>query len=147
MDLDRHAPVLEKGDIEVRATPEATWDTLTDFASWPRWMPGVRDVEVGATVGVGTLFKWKAGPGTIKSQITTWEPPTIVAWKGRSFGIKAVHVWRIEPHGEGSRVLTEEMWFGLLPRLLRKPMSRTVRKALDNGLRALKAEAEQRSHR
>jgi hypothetical protein len=37
-------------------------------------MPGVRSVEISETVGVGTRFKWKAGPAAIKSQVI--EPRT-----------------------------------------------------------------------
>jgi hypothetical protein len=145
MHADREAPVFEKGEAVIEAPPEVVWDTLTDFRSWPSWMPGVRTVEIGETVGVGTRFKWKAGPGTINSQVIEWEPPRAVGWKGHSLGIEALHAWRIDGGGQESRVVTEESWSGLLARLLRGPMQKTVRKALDDGLSALKVEAEQRA--
>src|ERR1700738_2996292 len=132
MDADSQAPVFEKAEKVIEAPPEVVWDTLTDFRSWPRWMPGVRSVEIGETAEVGTRFKWKAGPGAIKSQVIEWEPPSAVAWKGRTLSIDAVHAWRIEGDGQGSRVVTEESWSGLLARLLRGPMRKTVRKALDD---------------
>jgi hypothetical protein len=94
-------------------------------------MPGVRSVEIGETVGVGTRFKWKAGPGAITSQVIEWDPPKAVGWKGRTLGIDAIHAWRIEGDGQESRVVTEESWSGFLARPLRAPTRKTVRKALD----------------
>jgi len=146
MEADHEAPVFERGEIVLAAPPEVVWDTITDFRSWPQWMPGVRSVEIGEPVRVGTRFKWKAGAGAITSEIVESERPARVAWKGRTFGIDAVHVWSIEADSQGSRVVTEESWAGPLPRALRGLMRKTVRKALDDGRAALKAEAERRAH-
>ncbi len=54
---------------------------------------------------------------------------------------------RLAPEGGdgGTRVFTEESWAGPLARLLPTAMRKTVRKALDDGLPALKAEAERRA--
>ena len=61
-------------------------------------------------------------------------------------GIDAVHVWTIEPRGPTTtRVHTEESWTGLLPRVLRKMMHNSLKKSLDEGLPAIKAEAERRA--
>lgn len=145
MDADRTAPVCETGEVLVPTGPDIVWDTLTDLRSWPRWMPGVKRVDVGEPFRVGTTFRWKAGPGTIRSRILESDRPRRVAWKGRTLGIDAVHVWRIEAYGDGSRVVTEESWSGLLARLLRGTMAKAVRKALDEGLPALRDEAERRA--
>ncbi len=145
MEVDHSAPVCESGEIMVGAPPESVWDTLTDLASWPRWMPGVGTMRVDEPLRVGTTFEWRAGPATIRSEIVESDRPHGVAWKGRTLGITAVHVWRMERQGGDTRVFTEESWGGALPRLLRAPMAKTVRKALDDGLPALKAEAERRA--
>lgn len=68
-----------------------------------------------------------------------------VAWRGRTLGITALHIWRIENQRDGTRVFTEESWTGPLARVLRSSMTKTVRKALDDGLPALKREAEDRA--
>ena len=145
MDADHRAPVYETGEIVVSARPETVWDTLTDLRTWPQWMPGVKSMNVDEPVRVGTTFQWKAGPGTIRSEILESERPYSVAWKGRTFGINAVHVWRMALEGETTRVLTEESWSGLLARALQGSMRKTVRKALDDGLPALRREAERRA--
>jgi hypothetical protein len=61
-------------------------------------------------------------------------------------GVVAVHVWKIDPQGESTRVFTEESFSGPVARVLRRTMRNTLRKALDDGLPALKTEAERREH-
>ncbi len=127
MDVDRSAPVCESGEIVIAAPPEMVWDTLTDLKSWPRWMPGVKSMQADGPVQVGTMFRWKAGPGTIRSEIVESDRPRGVAWKGRTLGINAVHAWRMEERGGATRVFTEESWSGLLARVLQGTMKKTVR--------------------
>jgi uncharacterized protein YndB with AHSA1/START domain len=144
MEADRNAPVRESAAIVIDASPETVWDTLTDLASWPRWMPGVKSMHADETPRVGSTFKWKAGPGTIRSEIIESDRPRRVAWKGRTLGVVAVHVWKIDPQGGSTRVFTEESFSGPVARVLRRTMRNTLRKALDEGLPALKNEAERR---
>ncbi len=145
MEADHRAPVHESAEAVVTAPPEVVWDTLTDLGSWPRWMPGVKSVSVEGPLGPGTRFSWKAGPGTIRSKILEWERPVRVGWEGHTLGITALHVWRMEPGDGGTHVFTEESWAGLLPRVLAGLMGKTLRKALDEGLPALRQEAERRA--
>ena len=146
IDAERGAPVYETGDIDVDASPEAVWDTLTDLDSWPRWSPGVTSVVTRGPFAVGTRFEWKAGPGRIRSEVVAADRPHGAAWRGRTFGIAAVHVWTMESRGPAAtRVHSAESWAGPLPRLLPAAMRKMVRRALDEGLAALKAESERRS--
>ena len=132
-------------DIDVNASPEAVWDTLADLDSWPRWLPGVRSMTTHGPFAAGSTFEWRAGPGTIKSEIVTAERPSGAAWKGRTLGIDAVHAWTIERIGPTTRLRTEESWAGLLPRLLRQTLQKSLQKSTDEGLPAIKSEAERRS--
>ncbi len=145
MEADHGAPVCESAEIVIDARPEIVWDTLADLPSWPRWMPGVKSVDLAGPFGVGTRFRWKAGPGTIRSELLESDRPRSLGWRGRTLGVDALHVWRFEEQGDGTRVCTEESWSGLLVRVLPRAMSKTVRKALDDGLPALKSEAERRA--
>ena len=146
LDAQRDAPVYETGAVEVLASPEAVWDTLTDLESWPQWSPGVKAVTTQGPFAVGSRFEWKAGPGRIKSEVVASDRPSRAAWRGRTFGITAVHAWTMEPRGPATtHVHSAESWSGLLPRLLPAAMRKMVRRALDDGLPALKAEAETRS--
>ncbi len=112
MDADHSAPVCESGEIVVSARPEVVWATLTDLSSWPGWMPGVKSMQVDVPVEVGTKFRWKAGPSAIASEVIECDPPRSVGWRGRTLGITAVHVWRMEEQDDNTRVFTEESWNG-----------------------------------
>jgi hypothetical protein len=104
-----------------------------------------RQVGVGGRPGRGgTVFRWKAGPGTIKSTIQRVERPHLIAWTGRTLGIDAIHFWHFEARDGATFVRTEESYEGLVSRLLRRPLQKTLDRALDDGLHDLKAEVERR---
>ena len=48
-----------KTQIEIKATPEAVWSTLTDFSEYSKWNPFIRmikgDVRVGNQIKVGLI--------------------------------------------------------------------------------------------
>jgi hypothetical protein len=87
----------------------------------------------------GSEFRWKAGPGTIVSTLEQVEPPRFVRWRGRTMSIAALHAWRVEPQGAGTAVETEESFSGLLARLFRRPLQKTLDKSLRPGPRAPEA--------
>ena len=144
MDVNRNAPVVAADEIEIAASPGAVWDVLTDLESWPRWNPDVKSMSLDGGLEKGSVFRWRAGPGTITSTIQDVQPPTRIAWTGSTFGIKAKHVYRLEPRGDATHVQTEESYEGLVARLLRGSLQKTLEKGLSDGLRSLKAEAERR---
>ena len=146
MELEQDAPVVASSEADIAAPAEATWDAITDFASWPEWNPDVRFVEIDGPVEPGTQFRWKAVP-TIASRLEEVEAPRRLAWTGKTFGVRAVHVWSFEPRGDSTLARTEESWSGFLPRLLRGQLRRTLQKSLDEGLTRLAAEAERRAAR
>jgi hypothetical protein len=120
------------------------WDVLTAIDRWPSWNPDVKAVSTSGAVTEGTEFRWKSGPGTIISTIRRVESPRLMAWTGKIFGIKANHIWRLEPPDGKTMVRTEESWEGLVTRIFRARMQKTLQNAIDSGLRHLKAEAERR---
>ena len=73
------------------------WDVLTAIDRWPSWNPDVKAVSTSGAVTEGTESRWKSGPGTIISTIRRVESPRLMAWTGKIFGIKANHIWRLEP--------------------------------------------------
>ena len=118
---------------------------LTAIDDWPSWNPDVRSASLEGGLSEGSRFRWKAGPGTITSTLQRIERPRLIAWTGRTFGIKAIHVHRLEPRGEGTVVSSEESWEGLPVRIFRGRMQKTLEEALGPGLDHLKAEAERRA--
>jgi uncharacterized protein YndB with AHSA1/START domain len=144
MDIDPTAPAVARGEVEVAAPRELVWDVLTDIAAWPTWSR-VKSASLTGPLAAGTVFRWKDGAATITSTLRQVEPPHVIAWTGSSFGIKAIHVHRLEDGAGTTVVRSEELWDGLLVRLLRRRMATFLQKAVDSGLQRLKAEAERRA--
>jgi len=143
--INREAPVVGKSELEISAPPERVWAVLTDLDQWPTWNADVKSMQFGKSVAPGSTFRWRAGPGRISSVIERVEPPLLVAWTGKTFGIRAIHFWTLEPQKGGTLVRTEESYDGLLARILRRSLQRTLDGALERGLRYLKSEVERKS--
>jgi uncharacterized protein YndB with AHSA1/START domain len=145
MEVNRNAPAVASAEIEIAASPEAVWSVLADIEGWPSWNSEVKSVTLSGDLAPETEFRWKTGPATINSTLEQVNPPRLIAWTGRTTGLKAIHVYRIEPADAGAAVTTEESYDGWAARLFRKRMQATLEKALDLGLRDLKTEAERRT--
>ena len=143
-EINTSAPVVGSSEIEIAAAPEVAWDVLTDIDRWPSWNPAVKSVSLDGAIGEGSTFRWKAGPGTIKSTIRDVEKPWRIAWTGTSFGIKAIHVHTLEPRDGRTLVRTEESYDGVVARLFHGRLQKTLDNALQTELHHLKAEAERR---
>jgi hypothetical protein len=122
MEVNKSAPVVAAGEIEIAARREAVWDLLADIRGWPTWNPDVKAVSLDGDVAAGSEFRWKAGPGTITSRIQRLERPGLIGWTGRTFGIDVVHVYRLEQRDGNTLVTTEESYEGLIARVLRGPV-------------------------
>ncbi len=145
-EVNEEAPVVGAGEIEIAAAPEVVWDVLTAIDRWPSWNPQVKSASLQGEIAEGSVFRWKAGPGTITSTLRRVEPPQLIAWTGKTMGIDAIHVYRLEPRDGNTFVRTKESYEGLVARLFRGPLQKTLDKALVEGLRHLKAEAERRAN-
>ena len=143
--INEAAPVVGASEIEIAAAPETVWDVLTTIDRWPTWNPDIKSMSMEGDVAAGSVFRWKAGPGTITSTIRRVEPPRLIAWTGKTFSIDAIHVYRLEARDGKTFVRTEESYEGLVARLFRGPLQKTLDAALEEGLGHLKAEAERRA--
>lgn len=145
MAVNKQAPVVGASETEIAAAPEVVWDVLTAIDRWPSWNPQVKSMDLQGAVAEGSQFRWKAGPGTITSTIRRVDPPRLIAWTGKTLGIDAIHEYRLEPRDGKTLVQTEESYEGLVARLFRGPLQKTLNSALEEGLGYLKAEAERRT--
>ena len=131
--------------VETAASPQAVWKVWTDTSRWQEWNPDVQSMSFDGPLAPGSEFRSKAGPGTIVSTLDRIEPPLHIAWRGRTLTINAYHEWWLEPSDGGTHARTEESFSGLLVRLLRGSLQKTLDKSLQDGLQHLKHEAERRS--
>ncbi|WP_321423319.1 SRPBCC family protein [uncultured Methanobacterium sp.] len=142
VNINEEAPVLAKAEIEINAHPDKVWDIITDIESWPQWNPDIKEVTLHGDLKPGTHFQWKAGPGKISSVLQNVEPPTLIAWTGKTMGINAIHVWKIETIDGKTLARSEESWDGLLSRAMHGRLQKMLEESLQAGLKYLKAEAE-----
>ena len=140
------APVSAVAEAEIAAPVETTWDVLSDIERWPAWNPDVKSVDLEGEVTTGSVFRWKAGPGTITSTVERLERPNLIAWTGTTLGgLRAHHVWHLEERNGKTHVRTTESFLGLLARILRRPLRKMLERSLGDGVRHLKAEVERRA--
>jgi hypothetical protein len=139
------APVRSSAEIDIDAPLQVVWDVLTGFENWPDWNPDVKSMSFPGPLAPGSEFRWKAGPGTIVSTLERIEPPRYIAWRGRTLTINAYHEWWLEPHGDGTFVRTQESFYGLLARLFRRPLQKTLDRSFEVALERLKHESERRA--
>ena len=142
IDVNREAPVVGAAEAYIEAPIETVWRVLSDLEKWPAWNNGVSKIRVGGPIEVGTSFEWVGGGFKIVSRLEEVEPPARIGWTGKMFGIRAVHVWALRAEGLGTRVRTEESFEGWPAALFRAAVKKTLAKSLDQGIAALKAEAE-----
>jgi hypothetical protein len=139
------APVKGTAEIDIAAPPQAVWDVLTRFDNWPNWNPDVKSMAFEGPLAPGSTFRWKAGPGTILSTLDRVEPPRYISWHGKTLTIDAYHEWWLEPRDGGTHVRTEETFSGLLAKILRGQLQKTLDKSFQAGVECLKRESERRT--
>jgi uncharacterized membrane protein len=144
LSINASASAITRANVTVDAPADAVFAILSDVADWPSWQNSVSSVEVDGTVGMGTTFRWKSGGSRIASTIELFEPPHAIGWRGRTLGIRAVHIWRFTPLGSATRVETEESFEGWLASALAPVIRRVLRQSVDTAVADLKREAERR---
>jgi len=145
MEIHENAPVVARSQVRIAADPEAVWELLTDLERWPTWKSDVRSVALHGALKPGSIFVWKAGPGTITSTLQEVDRPRAVGWTGSTFGVKAIDAFRLEASGGGTLVSEAESWEGFVARLFPRRLRKTLQSSLDSGLAELKDEAERRA--
>lgn len=138
-------PVVASAEIVANAPIQKVWEIETDLNHWRDWNSDIESMEVKGDIGVGTVFVWKAGGITIASTITEYEPKKRLAWKGKTFGIDAYHIWNFIDRGDSTYISTEEKFTGILPWFLPGTMRGQIDKALKHGVQVLKNAAENES--
>jgi len=141
-DIDPHAPAAAAAEETIQAPLEVVWTTLSDLADWPRWNEAVGSMQAPSSLRPGATFRWEAGGMRISSRLEDVAAPARIAWSGRTFGVKARHVWELEARDGATLVRTRESFGGWLPWLFRAPLRGMLERALRQGLAALRSEAE-----
>jgi uncharacterized membrane protein len=99
--------------VEIARSPEDVFAYIADVPRHPEWQEGLVavTVETEGPIRAGTrvVHRRKLGPQTVAttSEITLFDPPHVVSFRGIDGPIRAQGSQRVEPAGDGSRVLFE----------------------------------------
>jgi hypothetical protein len=145
MEINTKAPAFAKHQLLINAPIENIWQILTDINNWNSWNPNVSKSALQGKLAPDSIFRWKSGGITIKSIIKEVEPYQRISWTGKAIGTQAIHIWTLEPQGQGVLVETSESFDGWLVRLFKSSMQKMLDTALESWLEHLKQKAESRS--
>jgi hypothetical protein len=145
VEINSGAPATASGELVIAASREVVWDVISDIGAWPSWNPDVKTSRLEGPLAVGSVFRWKAGGASLTSTLRVVDAPRELSWSGRTMGIRAIHIFRLESSDGGTLARSEESWEGFVPTLLKGYSCRTLDRGIRSVLRLLKDEAERRA--
>ncbi|TVQ16698.1 MAG: polyketide cyclase/dehydrase [Bacteroidetes bacterium] len=141
--INKQAPVICTQSITINASSKSVWEVLTGIDRWPGWQTDIDKAKLNGPLQSGTSFHWKTGGARIHSTLHTVEPDNQLGWTGKTFGLFAIHNWRLTELEGKTRVEVEESMEGLLAKLFKKPFNKNLEKGMKKWLELLKQESEQ----
>ncbi|HXW37086.1 MAG TPA: SRPBCC domain-containing protein [Nitrososphaerales archaeon] len=136
-------------EIEIDATPERVWRSLTDFGSFPVWNPFIRAatglIEENKRLTI-TLQPSGGRSSTFRPTVLRAEPYRELRWLGH-LGVPGLfdgeHVFEIQPSASGgTHFVQRETFGGILVPILMKMMKAEVSRGFEEMNLALKKRAE-----
>jgi len=126
----RGAHVFAHNERIVPAPPERVWDLIVAAQGWSDFYANAQFVELvdpqQHRLRHGSVFRWVTFGFPLTSEVAPCEPPGLIGWRWWRTGAHGYHVWLLEPHEFGTRIVTEETQLGIGPRLLRPIMRRAL---------------------
>jgi uncharacterized membrane protein len=142
MDINSNAPAIARHEILIAAPSDTVWALLADINQWPTWNPNISTAALEGELEPGTRFHWRSGGTAIVSTLQEVEPQRRLSWTGSVMGIRAIHIWHLEPHGNAVVVRTEESFEGWMAQLMKPIMQKMLDTSLKTWLEHLKHHAE-----
>jgi uncharacterized protein YndB with AHSA1/START domain len=124
-------------------SPETVWRAMTDPELVPLWTAtGQGARPEGYEPRVGCQFKFVGKPvpgwdGIVYCEVLEVDAPRLLrySWRGSPDESPTEVTYRIEPHGDGTRLTYEHTGFsGIRGRMMSELLGRVRRKMLDRGL-------------
>jgi uncharacterized protein YndB with AHSA1/START domain len=145
ININENAAVVARAEIEIKSDPKKVWEVLVDIENWPLWNPDVKNASLEGEVAVGSKFRWKARSISINSVFKEVDPPNELSWTGKTMGIKAVHIWKLEVKDDHTIIKTAESWEGPLTHIMKGKTQKMLQESIDSGLKYLKAELDRKN--
>jgi len=140
--INSKAPVKCNKTILINAKPEKVWAILTNIDQWANWQTDITKPKLNGQLKPSTTFDWKTGGAKIHSTIQTVEEFKYIGWTGKTFGMLAIHNWKLTTENGQTKVEVEESMEGLFAKLFRKSFNKNLEKGMQNWLDLLKTESE-----
>jgi uncharacterized membrane protein len=91
--------VHHETSIEIAASPDAVWSTLSDVERWPEWTRSVTEVERldAGDFGAGSRARVKQpGMPRLVWEVTEYVPGEVFSWASRAPGVTTTGGHRLE---------------------------------------------------
>jgi len=114
-------PVFAHDELEAGVTPAAFWARLIHATRWHEDYANCKRLVIhggGEHLQLGTRFTWTTFRARVTTTVDGFEPERYLGWSGGVPGMRAHHVWLIEPTPRGCRVVTEETDTGAIMRVV-----------------------------
>jgi hypothetical protein len=119
--------------IEIEASPQQVWRTLTDFASYHTWNPFILDAQGTCEVGSALRLRMQpigGKPATFTPTVREVVVDKRLRWVGTLIWrrlLEADHTFTIDPLDRGCRLVQRETFNGaLVPVISRSLDARTM---------------------
>lgn len=135
--------------IDIAASPETVWQTLTDWPRYPQWNPFIVGLHGRHQIGARLLATLLAPGGkrvTFRPTLLRLDKDRALVWQGRLLHPRLLagrHHFELEPLPDGgTRFHHYETFHGLLLPLLRAALLKSAGKGFEQMNRALKQRCE-----
>lgn len=143
--INTNAPVVERQELFINASPERVWNVLATIEQWPQWQQAVSQAQLEDPLAEGSVFIWKAGGIRFTSKLHTVQEPNYLGWTGKTIGASAIHNWTLQAQENGTIVKVEESLQGFLPFLFKRKFQKELSTGMSRNLQELKTAAEKDS--
>lgn len=140
--INSNAPVKCSKSIIINADSAKVWSILTHIDNWATWQTDITRPKLNGKLQPDTTFDWKTGGAEIHSTLHTVIQHRYFGWTGKTFGIYAIHNWKLTETNGQTQVSVEESMEGFFARLLKKTFNKNLEKGMQNWLYLLKLESE-----
>lgn len=139
----KKAPVLAKGTIVIKASPEKVFKQLADINHWNTWLTEVSQAKLNGPLLPKSTFDWTTGGMKIHSILQKVNPYSALGWTGKVYGIYAIHNWEFKNLNGNTQVSVAESMQGLLAGVFSGYFNKTLKKDMQASLVLLKKTCEQ----
>jgi uncharacterized protein YndB with AHSA1/START domain len=136
------APVKCSKSITINAGSAKVWAAITNINDWALWQTDISSPKLNGELKENTTFDWKTGGAKIHSTLHTVEPSKHFGWTGKTFGMYAIHNWKLTETNGQTTVTVDESMEGFLAGLLKKAFNKNLEKGMVKWLELLKQECE-----